>query len=68
MTIYLACQVQMALLNIKKAFVTVLTKYLDFVNVFLQEFIIIPLEYININNHAIDLKKENCHSTNLFII
>ena len=54
-TIYLARKAHMALLLAKK--VTVLAKYLDFANVFLEKSANILLEQTGVNKHAIEVEK-----------
>ena len=54
MTIHLAKKVQIALLLAKK--VTILTKYLDFANVFLEKLANIFSEQIVVNKYAIELE------------
>ena len=54
-TIYLARQAQMALILAKK--VTVLIKYSDFANVFLEKSGNVLLEQIDVNEYAITLEK-----------
>lgn len=41
-----------------KAFVTILTKYSDFANIFSEKYAIVLLKYTKINTYAIDLKKD----------
>ena len=55
MTIYLAKKAQLALLLAKK--VTVLIKYLDFADVFLEKSANVLSERIGVNEHAIELKE-----------
>ena len=55
MAIYLARKTQMALLLAKK--VTVLAKYSDFLNVFLEKLANILLEQTGVNEYAIELEK-----------
>ena len=55
-TIHLARKIQIALLFVKK--VTILTKYLDFANIFLKKLAEVPLEKTEANKHAIKLKKK----------
>ena len=55
MTIYPATEAQMALVLAKK--VTILAKYSDFLDVFLEEFANIFPEQTRVNEHAIELKK-----------
>ena len=55
MTIYPAREVQLALLLAKK--VTVPTKYLDFVDVFLEKSANVFPERIGADEHAIELEK-----------
>ena len=54
-TIHLATKAKMASLLAKK--VDVLAKYLDFANVFLEEFANMLLEQTKVNKHAIELKE-----------
>ena len=54
-TIYLAKNAQIALLLAKK--VTVLSKYLDFADVFLEESANVFLEQTGVNDQIIELKK-----------
>ena len=57
LNIYLFWIIQIELLKIKKAFITILTKYFDYTNVFLSKFAIEFSKYISINNYIIKLKK-----------
>lgn len=57
MTIHLACKVQFTLLKVKKALITVSTKYLDFINVFSKKLAIVLLKHIKINTYSIDLEE-----------
>lgn len=57
MTIYLACEAQIALLKTNEAPITVLAKYLNFTNVFSKKYATILPKYIKINIYAIDLEE-----------
>lgn len=56
MKIYLAYETQIMFLDIKKAFKRILAKYLNFINLFLEDKIIELLNYLDINKYAIYLK------------
>lgn len=55
--ISLACKAQIVLLKIEEAFLTILTKYSDFADVFSKKLAAMLLEYTQINTNAIDLKE-----------
>lgn len=58
MIMYLVYKVQITLIKIKEAFVTVLIEYSDFANVFYKESIIVLPKYIKIIKYAINIKKK----------
>ena len=44
-------------MSIVEILINILVKYLDFINVFSKELVLKLLEYLSINNYAIDMKK-----------
>lgn len=65
MAIYPSQIAQIKLLKANKALTTIFTKYFDYTNIFLSEFIIELLEYTNINNHVIKLENNKQPSYSL---
>lgn len=55
--IYIASKTQITLLNIKKLLISVFTKYLDFVDIFLKKLTTKLFKQLIINKHTINLKK-----------
>ena len=58
MTIHLDRKAQIALLKAQKASVSVPAEYLDFPNVFSEEFAVVLSEYTEITTYAINLKED----------
>lgn len=56
MMIYLAQKVQIDLLNIKEVLKSILSKYLDFVIIFLEKLVLEMFKYLNITKNATNLK------------
>ena len=62
--IYLFWEIQIILLDIKK--VTIFSKYADYINVFLLDFVLELLKHTSINNHLINLINDKQLSYSLF--
>lgn len=56
MLFYPAQVAQIALIIIKK--ITILTKYLNFINIFSKKIVMKPFKHFNINKHLMDLKPD----------
>lgn len=56
--IYLSQKAQIAPLQLDKAFTKILSKYANYVNIFLFNLVMELLKNTNINKHAIKLKKK----------
>lgn len=66
--VYSSCKTQIALLKVDEAATSILSKYINFPNLFFENLVAKVLEDTKINDYAINLIEASSHSTGLFIL